>query len=57
LPSVDASDKERIEQMSRALVNKLLHDPTQALKRARAPHEEAVLIDVVRELFDLDEKK
>jgi glutamyl-tRNA reductase len=56
LASVDASDKERIEQMSRALVNKLLHDPTQALKRRRAPDEEAVLIDTVRELFDLDEK-
>jgi glutamyl-tRNA reductase len=57
LNSADASDKERVEQMSRALVNKLLHEPTLALKRRRAPDEEAILIGVVREIFDLDEKK
>ena len=57
LASLDPSDRDRIEQMSRAIVNKLLHDPTSALKRRREPSEEIALLDAARELFGLDEKK
>jgi glutamyl-tRNA reductase len=55
LPDVDDNTIEHIHHMSRAIVNKLLHDPTVRLKRiARAGlHNE--YSSTVRHLFDLPE--
>jgi glutamyl-tRNA reductase len=50
LPGLSDLDRQRIEAMSRALVNRLLHDP---VTRLRTPGSERHL-DAVRELFDLD---
>ncbi len=50
------SDKERqaIEKMAHALVNKILHAPTQYLKQNGCRGNKAVSIDIARKLFDLD---
>jgi glutamyl-tRNA reductase len=47
-------DRERIDQMSRAIVNKLLHQPTTRLKRADETSEEVVLVSAIRRLFGLE---
>jgi len=56
LSGLDEGDRERIEQMTRAIINKLLHHPTVALKQKRPPEEEVALISYVRELFGLGRK-
>jgi glutamyl-tRNA reductase len=50
------SDKERqaIEKMARALVNKILHAPTTFLKQNGCYGDKAVSVDLARKLFDLD---
>jgi glutamyl-tRNA reductase len=48
------ADRERIELMARAVVNRLLHDPTTRLKRARDDEEGYVHLQALRELFGLD---
>ncbi|MFQ5352440.1 MAG: glutamyl-tRNA reductase [Candidatus Binatia bacterium] len=50
-------DRERIEQMTRAIINKLLHNPTTALRQDRPAEEELALISAARELFGLGRKK
>jgi glutamyl-tRNA reductase len=54
IPALGAEDRERIEQMTRAIVNKLLHSPTSALKQGRSAQEEVALLEAVRELFGLE---
>ena len=50
------SDKERqaIEKMANALVNKILHAPTKFLKQNGYHGDKTVSIDLARKLFDLD---
>ena len=50
------SDKERqaIEKMATAVVNKILHAPTTFLKQNGCHGDKAVSIDLTRKLFDLD---
>lgn len=50
------SDKERqaIENMAKALVNKILHAPTTFLKQNGCYGDKAVSVDLARKLFDLD---
>jgi glutamyl-tRNA reductase len=50
------SDKERqaIEKMATAVVNKILHAPTTFLKQNGCYGDKAVSIDLTRKLFDLD---
>lgn len=55
MPSVGDADRERIHQMTRAIVNKLLHHPTQALKGEGSSKEESKLLSAVRRLFRLGE--
>jgi glutamyl-tRNA reductase len=52
--SLSATDRERIEQMARAIANRLLHEPTVRIKGI-ADHEDAYLqVSALRELFGLD---
>lgn len=50
-------DRERIERMTRSLVNKLLHEPTSALKRGVGSADDFALLGAVRELFGLGEER
>ena len=52
--SLSDADRERIELMARAVVNRLLHDPTTRLKRARDEDVAYVHLQALRELFGLD---
>jgi glutamyl-tRNA reductase len=52
--SLSPTDRERIEQMARAIANRLLHEPTVRIKGI-ADHEDAYLqVSALRELFGLD---
>ncbi len=53
MPSVTEDDRERIHQMTRAIVNKLLHHPTQVLRGEGSTVEESRLLSAVRRLFGL----
>jgi len=54
LGQVPEGDRERIEQMTRAIVNKLLHLPTARLKQAESSEEEVLLVSAIRRLFGLE---
>lgn len=54
LASLSDADRERLESMSRAIVNKLLHRPTTRLRRAVSPNEEVALVSALRKLFGLE---
>jgi len=52
--SLSPTDRERVEQMARAIANRLLHEPTVRIKGI-ADHEDAYLrVSALRELFGLD---
>jgi len=52
--SLSATDRERIEQMARAIANRLLHEPTVRIKGI-ADREDAYLqVSALRDLFGLD---
>lgn len=51
--TVSDEDRERIHQMTRGIVNKLLHHPTQVLKGEGSTVEESRLLAAVRRLFGL----
>ncbi|MFQ5477049.1 MAG: glutamyl-tRNA reductase [Candidatus Binatia bacterium] len=57
LETLDVDERERVEQMSRAIVNKILHRPTAVLKEARGTHEEPQLVSALRKLFALGEDR
>ncbi len=57
LASMAEADRERIDQMTRAIINKLLHHPTTALRQERSAEEELALVSAVRELFGLGRKR
>ena len=48
-------DRAAIEKMSRATVNKILHQPTSYLKSNGCQGDRAVSLDITRKLFGLDE--
>lgn len=52
----DFSERERqaLEDMTNAMINKILHAPTAYLKQAESP-EDGLYAEVLRKLFDLDE--
>ena len=56
MPDMSEKDRERIDQMTRAIVKKLLHEPTRSLKQERDKKEGMALISSVRELFGLGKK-
>ena len=47
-------DRERIDQMTRAIVNKLLHHPTTRIKKSSEKGEDVVLVSSLRRLFGLE---
>lgn len=53
LDEVDPRVAERIDYLSRALVNKLLHDPTVRLRERAGAGDGYVVADTVRELFGI----
>ena len=52
MPSLSDEEKESIDSMTRAIVNKVLYNPVQSLKNNG--HESEDLVGIVRELFALD---
>jgi len=57
MPRLNEEDRARVEQMASAIVNKILHQPTSALKVGRSPEEEFLLLEAVHEIFGLEKKK
>jgi len=55
--SLSEEDRERIHQMTKAIVNKLLHHPTSVLKQEESSTEESRLLTAVRRLFGLGESR
>jgi glutamyl-tRNA reductase len=55
LQHLDAADRERVEYLTRALMNKFLHAPTLMLRAAAGNGRDRELADAVRRLFDLEE--
>jgi len=53
MQDLSEEDRERIHQMTKAIVNKLLHHPTTVLKGEGSPTEESRLLTAVRRLFGL----
>jgi glutamyl-tRNA reductase len=52
--SLSQADRERVELMARAVVSRLLHDPTTRLKRPTDEDAAYVHLQALRELFGLD---
>ena len=47
-------DSEAVRRMTRALVNKIMHDPTDVLKRNGCQNGRSAYLDIARKLFKLD---
>ncbi len=54
MPTLGTAERENLELMSRAIVNKLLHTPTSVLKEES---DEAALVSAVRRLFRLGKRR
>jgi glutamyl-tRNA reductase len=52
--SLNEEDRERVETLARAVVKRLLHEPTLRLKGASIEGESYVYVQALRELFGLD---
>src|SRR4051794_20615491 len=52
--SLSDEDRDRVEMLARAVVNRLLHEPTLKLKGASIDGESYVYVQALRELFGLD---
>jgi glutamyl-tRNA reductase len=48
------ADRERLQQMARAIVSRLLHEPTLRMKRAVGTDDAYIYVTALRELFGLD---
>ena len=55
LGHLSESDKRTIERMTGALVNKILHEPTDYLKKDGCRGNKSVALDLTRKLFNLEE--
>ena len=53
LPS-GGEEREAVEHLTRAIVNKLLHEPVTRLRRAAEREDGVAMLEVARALFDLD---
>ncbi len=54
MDSIDPKTRQQLHYFSRALINKLLHEPTVRLKARAADAETAVYADAITDLFDLN---
>jgi glutamyl-tRNA reductase len=52
--SLSDADRDRIEMLARAIVSRLLHEPTLRLKGASAEGESYLYVQALRELFGLE---
>jgi glutamyl-tRNA reductase len=52
--SLSATDRERIEQMARAIASRLLHEPTVRIKGIADREDSYLQVSALRELFGLD---
>jgi glutamyl-tRNA reductase len=57
LPDLTAVEREHVEHLSQALLNKFLHQPTVALKAAAQDGRGYALLDALRRLFGLETPK
>lgn len=57
LSHLSESDKRAIERMTGALVNKILHDPTDFLKKDGCHGGKSLSLDLTRKLFNLEEDR
>lgn len=55
LKHLSDADCEAINRMADAILNKILHDPTQLLKNHKAHGKKTLYLDITRKLFKLDE--
>ncbi|WP_419659529.1 HemA: glutamyl-tRNA reductase [Desulfosarcina variabilis str. Montpellier] len=55
LSHLSETDQRAIKRMTGALVNKILHDPTQFLKKNGCHGDKSVSLDLTRKLFNLEE--
>lgn len=55
LPHLSEEDQRAIQRMTRALVNKIMHDPTLFLKRSGVRGNKRTYLDIARKLFNIDE--
>ena len=53
MPELDTRQREGIDRMTKAILNKLLHTPTQVLKQQLPHEEESRLVSALRRLFGL----
>lgn len=56
LSHLSGSDKRAIERMTAALVNKILHDPTDFLKKDGCRGGKSLSLDLTRKLFNLEDE-
>lgn len=56
LRDIQEDDKRLLELMTKAIVNKILHDPLIKLKREAGSENQRIFLDVVRELFGIGEE-
>jgi glutamyl-tRNA reductase len=55
LPNLSDADRAQLEELTRRIVNKLLHDPIKALRESGAPHTPAIgYLHALEKLFQLD---
>jgi len=47
--------RQAVERMTQSLINKILHDPTDVLKRNGCQGGRSAYLDITRKLFKLDE--
>jgi glutamyl-tRNA reductase len=52
--SLSEADRERVEVLARAVVSRLLHEPTLRLKAAVGEDDSYVYVQALRELFGLE---
>jgi glutamyl-tRNA reductase len=55
LASVDPRQRDAVERLTRAIVNKILHHPLTALRRHQAARGETFYVEAARLLFHLGE--
>lgn len=55
LPNLTPEDRKAVERMTDAMINKILHQPTQYLKSDGCMGDRSKSLDIVRKLFALDE--
>lgn len=56
LGQISSEQEAAIDAMTRAMINKIMHTPIVALKTAAKDSESTTVIDVIRKLFNLQEK-